>query len=435
MRRLAPALLALLLFAGCAQKRHLGYIEIQQPETIQEYGRPKFSVQPGDELEILRSQTCRGGRGECWAVRDLLTGQVGFVPADRMRALHRVSEQSSSERRSIASDGTIVAPASEEAASADKAARLLARATAILERGGAREAVPLLTKADELSGGSCAECLTFLADAYRRSDRFDDAVATARRAIALEPPDSLLIEAYNQVALGCLRDGKAGPEQMAEAEQAYRSALALKVDLSVLRYNLARLLLRTKRTEEAGGLLRAIVTESPGAAVAWRARVLLRDPSCLDEDCAPDFSIRTLDGRETSLEALAGTVILLHFWGTRCRIMDSSRPSKPCPVDADELNRLARRMAKDPFFLVVVGDVPPDALASLAATHQLEAPLYSDEDARLARLLDVRPISAARVLIDHRGRLLSRTVIWRRDQMQVRVQLDAAIKRARKAAR
>ncbi len=441
MKRLVPMMLALVTFAGCAEKMSgLGatpalsalekYIEILQPETIREGGRPKFTVQPGDELEILYAKPCicLNVRRVCWAVRDLLTGQTGFVQADLMRSQHRVSASRKGASTPVAVDGAQVGtPAlSAEAQRAAEATYLLTRANAILENGGAREVVPLLKRADDLSKGTCAECLISLANAYYRMQRYDDVVATAERAIALTPAADQLTQAYNLVALGHQREGKAKPARMARAEEAYRRALELHAGQdAVLRYNLARLLFRVKRTEEANSLLQAVVSESPEAPVARRARLLLDDPACLDEDCAPSFSLTTLDGQQVSLESLRGKVVLLHFWASGCEL---------CSANFPDLNRLAERIGKDPFFVVAVSyDLPAEALARSAKRQGLRVPLFYDQGAQLTRLFEVKGYPR-RILIDHRGRVLSRTyALTPQDEMRTSIELGAAISKAKKA--
>jgi len=55
------------------------------------YGQPKFEVGPGDELEVLYSKPCRrNNRETCWAVRNVRTGETGFVNKRLMMAAHRV---------------------------------------------------------------------------------------------------------------------------------------------------------------------------------------------------------------------------------------------------------------------------------------------------------------------------------------------------------
>jgi CHAT domain-containing protein len=66
------------------------YITIKHPDVIYEGGRTKFKVYPNDTLEILESNTCLSGTGICWKVKDIKTGEVGYVLAERMKKLHEV---------------------------------------------------------------------------------------------------------------------------------------------------------------------------------------------------------------------------------------------------------------------------------------------------------------------------------------------------------
>ena len=50
----------------------------------------KFTVIPGDVLEVVRSKICLSGKGECWEVRNIKTGETGFVNAETMKNRHYV---------------------------------------------------------------------------------------------------------------------------------------------------------------------------------------------------------------------------------------------------------------------------------------------------------------------------------------------------------
>ena len=89
MRRMAVAFASLSLLVACASSTTR--IAIQSRDWVAEYGRPKFEVGPGDELEVLYSQPCRGAASEtCWAVRNVKTGETGFVTKRHATAVHRL---------------------------------------------------------------------------------------------------------------------------------------------------------------------------------------------------------------------------------------------------------------------------------------------------------------------------------------------------------
>lgn len=66
------------------------YITIKEPDVVWEYGISKYEVSPNDTLEILLIKTCRGGTGICWKVKNIKTGELGYVSSERMHQRHEV---------------------------------------------------------------------------------------------------------------------------------------------------------------------------------------------------------------------------------------------------------------------------------------------------------------------------------------------------------
>jgi len=92
MKRIIIFLALIFSLVACATVKTTTktFIDIQQPDQIFEFGKFKYSVKPGDQLEVLRSKVCRGGEGECWEVRNVSTGEIGYTRVDRMKASHRI---------------------------------------------------------------------------------------------------------------------------------------------------------------------------------------------------------------------------------------------------------------------------------------------------------------------------------------------------------
>ena len=72
------------------QKYVRTFIEIKEPDQVHEFGELKYEVSPGDILEVKRIKRCRSGRGICWEVRNVKTGELGYVSAERMEKMHHV---------------------------------------------------------------------------------------------------------------------------------------------------------------------------------------------------------------------------------------------------------------------------------------------------------------------------------------------------------
>ncbi len=87
MKKAVLLLSFFLVLAGCAAKTT--YIAIMGLQPVFENDRVRFYVQPGDHLEVLWK---KGSPFDTvsWAVRDVKTSRVGFVPVKLMRAQHAV---------------------------------------------------------------------------------------------------------------------------------------------------------------------------------------------------------------------------------------------------------------------------------------------------------------------------------------------------------
>lgn len=64
------------------------YFVIRVEDHVYEGGDPKFTVSPGDILEIQTTKTCRSGHGLCARVINPDTGEWGFIIMSTMKKLH-----------------------------------------------------------------------------------------------------------------------------------------------------------------------------------------------------------------------------------------------------------------------------------------------------------------------------------------------------------
>jgi peroxiredoxin len=111
---------------------------------------------------------------------------------------------------------------------------------------------------------------------------------------------------------------------------------------------------------------------------------------------APDFTLRTADGRNVRLQELRGQVVMVNFWASWCA---------PCRVEMPHLSRLSDRYRSSGFALlgVNVDDDPKNAL-NAAAKMGIRFPVLLDADKRVAQLYQVATMPST-VLIDRDGRV------------------------------
>ena len=94
MKKLFLFLLTLIFLCSCATQTGKKYILVQEPDIIQEYGKYKYSVDKGDVLEITMVKTCPDGMRICYEVKNINTGEYGFVLKDRMEKRHYIFVES-----------------------------------------------------------------------------------------------------------------------------------------------------------------------------------------------------------------------------------------------------------------------------------------------------------------------------------------------------
>jgi peroxiredoxin len=97
-------------------------------------------------------------------------------------------------------------------------------------------------------------------------------------------------------------------------------------------------------------------------------------------DPAPDFTLKTLDGKTVSLSDYAGKPVVLNFWASYCH---------PC---REEFPLFKQQLAKDPGAFVVLGvdakDIESDAKA-FAKHEKATWPIVVDADNQVAQAYGV----------------------------------------------
>lgn len=120
---------------------------------------------------------------------------------------------------------------------------------------------------------------------------------------------------------------------------------------------------------------------------------------------APDFALRTPDGRTLTLSTFRGRIVLLNFWATWCA---------PCRVEMPSMERLHQDF-KDVGLVILAVDLDesPKLVAKFTQDFRLTFPALLDTGSRVASRYEVRGLPTT-ILIDRRGRVVG-TAIGPRD--------------------
>lgn len=115
---------------------------------------------------------------------------------------------------------------------------------------------------------------------------------------------------------------------------------------------------------------------------------------------AADFTARDIDGKTIKLsDHLGKDVILLDFCATWC---------EPCIAEFPHLRKLYEANKAKGFFAVAIAMDGPETLANVPAfakRNQLNFPLVTDEDSRIAALYNPKKSAPLSIIIDRSGKI------------------------------
>jgi peroxiredoxin len=116
---------------------------------------------------------------------------------------------------------------------------------------------------------------------------------------------------------------------------------------------------------------------------------------------APDFTGRDVAGNTFRLSDQRGKVVLLDFWSTIC---------EPCKAEFPHLRAMYDAERAKGLLVVGVSMDGPETVAdvtSFVKRFELDFPVVTDEDSRIASLYNPKKSMPLSVLIDRAGRIVA----------------------------
>ncbi|HEV2855894.1 MAG TPA: TlpA disulfide reductase family protein [Thermoanaerobaculia bacterium] len=142
-------------------------------------------------------------------------------------------------------------------------------------------------------------------------------------------------------------------------------------------------------------------------------------------DLAPEFTLKTLDGKTLTRDNLKGKVVLLDFWATWCA---------PCRMALPELKDLREKNAGQPLVIVSVSvDESSKVVEEFARSNGMSWPQAWDGDMRITGGVFRVSDFPTYVVLDSEGRVAYRQHGWAPGRSAAL--LDAAVSKALAAFR
>jgi peroxiredoxin len=116
---------------------------------------------------------------------------------------------------------------------------------------------------------------------------------------------------------------------------------------------------------------------------------------------APDFTGRDVTGKTFRLSDYHGKVVLLDFWATFC---------EPCKAEFPHLHAMYDAGRDKGLVVVGIAMDGPETVADVPAfvkRFELDFPVVTDEDSRIASLFNPKKSMPLSVLIDRGGRIVT----------------------------
>jgi thiol-disulfide isomerase/thioredoxin len=273
----------------------------------------------------------------------------------------------------------------------------LAKGDAFLAAQDYEHALDAYNRADKVSHHTCSVCLLRIVSIYRKAGALDMALDVAKKAIAAAGDNKMNAAQAHEVrgSLLVAMSNKPGDKKLREAEEEYRSALALQPEQSVAHLNLGIVLIKQGRDAEGIAELKLYIAApgNPEKSVT-QALAIVANPILAREPFVPNFAFTSMEGVKVSNAALQGKVLLLDFWATWC---------PPCRESVPVIQALHKKYADKAFAIIgISADNDEETLKEFVAKNRMTWTEYFDgsEDVRQAFDIDSFPTY---IVVDKEG--------------------------------